>query len=257
VAVNTPVAFSPGPRTGLLAVAEQTVIMFDGYRFVWHANGEERERGDPCWPTVTVMVRDPDDYANEASATNRVISAMSYALNYEMTIETSIATGFKTELDRPTLRQPSPSLGMVVVNGPTAITVEQDGRLRLVIALFREARSANSAFYRFLGYFNALDAAFDNDEPARDGFVQRSLAMCPVPAGQTGIASDWAHYLKDNLRNAVAHAVRRPGKPVLDPDDLTDRSQLDQASGMVADLVRRRVRERWPEGVHVSYSPYA
>jgi hypothetical protein len=67
--------------------------------------------------------------------------------------------------------------------------------------------------------------------------------------------SEWPHYLKDNLRNAVAHAVRRPGKPVLDPDDLTDRSELDTASSILADLVRRRVRERWPEGVQISYHP--
>ncbi len=253
MAVNTAVGFSPGPRGEPFAVAEQTVIMFDGYRFVWHANGEDRKRGDPCWPTVTVMASDPDDYANETHATNRLISVMTFAFDHPMTIEDAVATGYKSEFDPPLLRQPSSSLGMVVITAPTAISVGGDARLRLVIALFREARSANSAFYRFLAYFNALDAAFDNNEKARDDFVRTSLATSPVVAEISATPSDWSHHLKDNLRNAVAHAVRRPGKPVLDPDDLRDRSQLDQASGMLAELVRRRVRERWPEGVHVSY----
>jgi hypothetical protein len=140
VAVNTPVSFSAGPGGDPFAAAEQTMIVFDGYRFVWHANGEDRKRGDPCWPTI-VMANDPNDYTNEVYATNRLISVMSFAFDHPMTVETSVTTGFKNEFDPPLLRQPSPSLGTVVIPRPTALNTAEDRRLRLVIGLFREARS--------------------------------------------------------------------------------------------------------------------
>lgn len=159
MAVSTPVRFYDAAAS--FDVAEQTVIMFAGHRFVWHSNGEEHERGDPCWPTVTLMVPDADNYAGERLATNQFLSAMSFTLNYPMSVITSAATGFKGELDPALLRQPSPSVGMIVTNAPTEITVESDQRLRLVLALFREGRSADSPFYRFLAYFNALDAGFE------------------------------------------------------------------------------------------------
>lgn len=54
-----------------------------------------------------------------------------------------------------------------------------------------------------------------------------------------------ADYLWDALRNAVAHAVRRVGRPVLNPDDLADRNTLDEASANVVRLLRRRVSDRW------------
>lgn len=252
VAVDTPIRFSPHVRAEPFAIAEQTVTLFDGYRFVWHANNAERDNNEPCLPTVTVVVRNQDNYLEEIVATNRFISAVSYALNYPMSIQTTVATGFKAEFDRPALRQPSPSLGTMIVSPPSEIIVAKDARLRLVVALYREARFTASPFYGFLAYFNALDAAFDNDEPARDSFIRTSLDTTAVKAWQEASPPDWPNYLRDNLRNAVAHAVRRPGKPVLDPDELTDRNQLGRASILVSDLVRRRVLERWPTGVSVS-----
>ena len=152
------------------------------------------------------------------------------------------------KLDRPVLAQPGYS-PTIIVSAVSTIRVDEDPRLRLVLALFREGRSADSPFYRFLAFYNALDAAFDNDELARDSTIREILSGGPTPRGQGADGFDWADYLRDALRNAVAHAVRRAGKPVLNPDDLADRNALNEASATVVRLLRRRVNDRWPGGV--------
>lgn len=229
-----------------LLSGERVVIDFQGRRFVWHA-GREVE-GEQCWPVVSAMVGDSADYAVERLEANRLLSALSFSLDYPMSVATSAATGYKTELDRPLLAQPGYS-ATIITPAVSTVRVIDDERLRLVLALFREGRSADSPFYRFLAFYNALDAAFDNDEPARDGTIRAVLNGGPAPRGLRPDGFDWADYLRDALRNAVAHAVRLEGKPVLNPDDLADRNALDQASAAVVQLLRRRVNDRWPGGV--------
>lgn len=90
-----------------------------------------------------------------------------------------------------------------------------------------------------------------NDEALRDRFICDALKGQSIQVGQPEGILDWSKYFKGTLRNAIAHAVRRPGRPVLDPDDLTDRQHLDRASGILVELVRRRVSERWPDGVRI------
>lgn len=245
VAIETPLAFSSS-RTDPFRTDDRTVIEFDGRRFVWHAGQEIEDK--QCWPVVTVMVLDADDYADERLATNKFLSALSFVLDHPMSIATSAATGYKGELDRPILGQPGHA-ATIITAAISTVTVDDDDRLRLVLALFREGRSANSPFYKFLAFYNALDAAFDNDEPARDATIRALLNGSPMPESQPAEGFDWADYLWDVLRNAVAHAVRREGKAVLNPDDLADRRTLDMASASVVGLLRRRVNDRWPGGV--------
>jgi hypothetical protein len=131
--------------------------------------------------------------------------------------------------------------------------VADDDRLRLVLALHREGASAESVFYRFLATWNALDAAFNNNEPRRDAFVRDTLAHMPPPAGTHDDGFDRADYLRDSLRNAVAHAVRNPPKPVLNPDDVAEQESLNHGSDAVGIVLPRQVKRRWPKGIITSF----
>lgn len=162
-AVSTHVALGE-PRGPAFSRADQLVIQFDGRAFVWH--DLRQPESDGVDPVVTTMVDDATDSGSEMLATKRFISALSFVTDQPMAIGVTAAAGFKGELDRPLLGQPALA-ATVIVRAPTAIDVSADERLRLVLGLFREGRAANSPFYGFLALYNALDAAFDNNERQR------------------------------------------------------------------------------------------
>lgn len=228
---------------------ETTVIEFDGRRFVWHALRTAHD-DKLCWPVISVMIANVNNPDADLIATNRFISALVFVTKQAMSYVTSSTTGFKAELDPPFLGQPG-AAPTLLMEAPTEIVVEDDERLRLVIALIREAAAAESPFYRFLAFYNALDAAFDSVAGDRQSFIDAALADVDKPAGHHPTFT-WSNYLHDSLRNAVAHTIRnRPGSRSLNPDDFADRRALDEASRHVEVLARRRVGERWPQGVIV------
>lgn len=241
-ALNSEVGWSDGSFEPL----QQVVIEFEGRRFVWHSGFQS---GEECLPVITVMYEDPNDHAEESLLVNRLVSALCYLRNLPISIAFVGGSGFKSEMDPPLLAQPAVGTSRILSRPPSEVIVVDDDRLKLVLGLFREGRSANSPFYGFLATYNALDAAFDNSEEERDAFIRMGLADQPAPKGHGNDSFDWADYLRDVLRNAVAHAVRPPGKPVLDPDDLADREALENASSLLRSLVRRRVDEHWGSAV--------
>lgn len=239
-------------RFGDDARAEQVVIRFEGLSFVWHSNDDLANDASLDWPSVTVVVADGNDYSREMLITNRFLSALSFLFDAPMMPDVAGASGFASELDRAIFRADGrPRVGMRIP-APQEIVVSPDDRLRLTLALFREGRGSDSPFYRFLALFNALDAAFDNDEPARDEYIRNQLKDEVLPEDVSRDSFDWAHYLRESVRNAVAHAVRHSGRPMLDPDLPTDRSRLARDSESIARLVRARVGERWPSGVKMT-----
>lgn len=242
-AIDTPLGFStpaPGSFQGLPMVA----VEFNQTRFIWHDGRQGVDR--QYWPVVSVKGAGGDGQA--VAGINRFLSALCFIYDLPMSVASSAGTGFKSELDPPLIAQPS--YGVRILRPPVnAIAVDADERLRLTLALNREGRSATSPFYRFLALFNSLDAAFDNHEQERDEFLRTNLAAVGPPSSADKAGFDWAAYMRDSLRNAVAHAVRRPGRPVLDPDKATDRGALHQAAEHIARLIRLRVQERWPDGV--------
>jgi hypothetical protein len=240
------------PFTNQFPEAEQVVIEFEGREFVWHPNLEPGPEGQEWWPNVTVMVVNPDDYVEEMTAMQRFLSALAYEFETAVEPMSSGAAGWPGPLDRPVAMAARRGYGDRVSEAPLGLVVEDDDRLRLVLALNREGLNSESPFYKFLSFWNALDAAFDNDEPAMAEFLNRTA---PLYAGHRSSyddpPSDWADYLRESNRNAIAHAVRPAGRPLLDPDDPLDRERIYRDSRLLQDLVRARVRERWPSGVRI------
>ncbi|MBK9179973.1 MAG: hypothetical protein IPM45_10480 [Acidimicrobiales bacterium] len=218
-------------------------IAFDGLRFVWHPNDGVGIEGDSSWPTVTV-VSTSTNHTAEMRATNRFLSALSHLYDVPMAVLATSATGYKGEFDSPLLRQPLGPFTRILVPAPSSVDVLPDQRLRLVLALEREAKSARSAFYRYLAYYNALDAAFDGNASALAAFADSYIEGSPP-----GNDPSWSFYLTKSVRHALAHTVRDEGRMVLDPDESDDQITLSIATDKLLQLLRLRTRERWPDGV--------
>jgi hypothetical protein len=219
------------------------VIGFGGREFVWHPSftGAEDEE---YWPNVTIVVNDPNDYEEEIALTERFLSAVAYEYRDGIEVLNSGGAGVPSRLDPPVARALRRGLGNRLNDAPAELVVQDDDRLRLVLALHREGIGSESPFYRFMAFWNALDAAFDNNEPALDSFLdEEGLKWARDEEHRT---EGWAQHLRDSNRNAIAHAVRSPGKPLRDPDDPSDRARLWRDGRLLLDLLRSRVEARWP-----------
>jgi hypothetical protein len=237
------------PFDVLRVTPEQVVIGFEGRDFVWHPNLEPGQYGEEWWPSVTVVVEDRNDYEKEREFMQRFLSALSYELRQPIDVLTGCGSGVADPLAPPLPTANRRRRGNQSSEAPAAIEVTDDERLRLVLGLYREGLNSDSPFYRFLSFWNALDAAFDHDIPCIKAFLE---AEAPRRAGALDYASppdDWPDYLYDSGRCAIAHAIRDPGRPVLDPDLPDDRARLHRDSGLLERLVRAAVEQRWPRAV--------
>lgn len=246
-AIETPLAFREG---GVLSgrAADPVGFEFDERKYVWHNGSRDNER--LCWPVVTVVLAGDVDTISEETRINRLLSALSFCYDLPMSIAATVGTGWKQEFDPPLIGQPGYGARQLEAS-PQRVELLADDGLRLTLALWREARTARSPAYRYLAYYNALDAAFDDDQDARAAFVANQLRDAALPKDATARSVDWPHYLREVLRNAVAHAVRPQGRPMLDPDETTDRHALMGGAKHLAELVRTRVEMRWPNAIRV------
>lgn len=246
VAVSTTLGFSSRVTSPL--EEEGTVIEFEGSRFLWHPARESA--GEKVLPVLTTPIPEfMDTYDREHLVIERLLSALCFRFDQPMVVAAAMAMGARSEMAPPMLGHPG-HRSMTLFEPITSIAVRDDDRLRLVLALYREARSANSPFYRFLAFYNALEAAFDSHERF-EGFIRESMRDVPIPSRPDSTPVDWPYYLREHLRNAIAHAVRYGSRPVLNPDGFKDKRTLEQAARHVARLVRQRVDERWPSAVRV------
>lgn len=246
-AIDTPLGFRDG---GVLSSrsAKFVDIEFDGHTYAWHDGVREDER--LCWPVVSTKVVGEVNAHQVVTGINRLLSALSFHFDLPMSIDTTAGAGWKDEFDPPLLGQPGYGARQLE-SALDRVEVRADDRLRLTLALWREGRSARSPAYRYLAYYNALDAAFDDDQHARATFIADQLRHEKLPVGAETRQYGWARYLQDVLRNAVAHAVRPQGRPMLDPDETMDRGALTAGAIKLATLVRSRVEDRWPRPVKV------
>jgi hypothetical protein len=174
-AVRTTLAFhrDTNPRRDFFAAADLAplAIRFEHRDFVWHPNREAGPDGEDWWPGVTVVADDPRSFDPEKEAMHRFLSALAFHLHEPIEVLNLGGSGVSNPFDRPITRAARGGLGDRHELAPTEVAVVGDDRLRLVLALYREGLNSESPFYRFLSFWNALDAAHNADDSAVDAFI--------------------------------------------------------------------------------------
>lgn len=109
----------------------------------------------------------------------------------------------------------------------------------LALALYKEAKSANSVFNKFLNYYKILELAFPRWRDAEvwicktvPGLVEGKEWLAQVPGNP-------AEYLRDSCRHAVAHARRRQ---ILNPDSFHDNRRLERDERIMGYLPVQLIR---------------
>jgi hypothetical protein len=258
--------------------AETVVIEFEGRRFVWHAvppleletrpaNGllprarrllweafgraarrletvHRQERG----PTVTTPITSLDDYELERLAMARFLSALAYETRQAVDVQVGGGAGVPAEFDPPVATAVR-RFGDQIRQAPAEVVVVDDDRLRLVLGYYREGLGTESPYFKFLGFWNALEVAGEGVAGGLPHWVRQTLKAPGLGSHAQPPPADWWGRLENERRHAVAHAIRQPsrGVPDLDPDDPEVRSSFYNDARMLDELVRIRVRERWGE----------
>jgi len=245
VAVQTPLAFHTQRQYGLdLPPPEDVVIEFEGRRFVWHATHTGPE-GQDCWPTVTTVVANGNDYKAERVAMERFLSAVSFYWGQGLEVVNQTGAGWPGEMDPPVAVSERSGVGQHLHEAPLELVTLADPRLTRVMGYYRDGQATASPFYQFLAFYNALDVACEDSDGGLPAWLRAQAGVRAYHWGDDEPPDDLWTYIQDENRHAVAHAVRDPGLPELDPNDPGERARFYRDSRLLADLVKDRVRERW------------
>jgi hypothetical protein len=156
-------------------------------------------------------------------------------------------------------RAPRTHVGWMLTEPPDAIVVRPETNVRVALAYFREGLNAGSPFYRFLAFWNSIDATFGvtRDATRRDAFI-RSFAP-RVRSRWDGrrfpFPSDLAVALRDDSRHAIAHVLRDPGGQQVDPDSGTDRDRLTTEADALKWIAEEALRSEYPDPVNAGRRP--
>jgi hypothetical protein len=127
---------------------------------------------------------------------------------------------------------------------------------RVALALYREARAANTMYLQFFFYWHVMDVGAGADPV---GFINRSWrkdrnqiyleqsTLGTLPLGGRTLGN----YLLDDCRDAIAHIKRRPGRAKLDLDVREERSRLAISTGVVQAFARHYIQSRLGLTEHV------
>jgi hypothetical protein len=267
VALRSPLAFQlPGaaaldPRAPPARVA----IEFEGRDFVWHPPtdaGEDLELTQ-FGPMVSVALEHEEESGPAAESLQRFLSAA--AFKYDEPVEDVHYGGRPSSAEAdpfnlPATRAQRAYFLVKKADAPAALRVLNDPALWLALALFREGKNSGSPFYKCLAFRHALDATHDvaretvnrlpsPEATSRDDFID---ALAPIVAGWFALdtpSRGWPHYLRYEVRNALAHVVRRSGRTRVNPDDPVDRVRLRADADVLEALARVAVDHRWPMAV--------
>ena len=272
VGLRSPLAFQlPGPRTGdwLKAPPDTVGIKFEGREFVWHPPMEYGDELAPSQygPMVAVVIVDDEDGRVAAQSLQRFLSAAAFA--YDQPVDDGSGGlggdgesdayhpfGARAQRSHPYVYKAEP---------PAALVVEDHEALRLALSYFREGLNASSPFYRCVAFRNVLDAVYEveheiravpgtrqrtptKEAAARDAFIEATAAAVAGWHSMTTPPRGWAHYLREEVRNALAHVNRRERREV-NPDDPTERVRLMGDATVMQQLAKAAIEHRWTPSV--------
>ena len=132
-------------------------------------------------------------------------------------------------------RDTSRTCGSCIGGYPFYRELEQDSKVRLALALYREALTVNSVPFSFLSYFKILNIFWkDRYEKGSNELIEGIRGMLSKLNDNEAVdrikqltrsQSDIPNYLYESGRCAIAHAY---SVPLVDPDDVADLRRLSQ-----------------------------
>lgn len=222
-------------------------ISFEEREFVWHDPDDEHD------PALTALHDDDRRVLRDVQeAAQRLLSALAFEMG--VPIASQGAGTSNGELDarqRSSVHPPRSSYGLRLERAPSAVSVASDARVRLALAIYREALSANSPRYRFLAYWNAIEAAL----PART--ERRPFLNSRVPAEwrlrkSDPVPADPFTYFWERSRTPVAHAEMGPSR-VSNPDDPLEKARLETDADVLEPLVKIAILRMDPHAICIVY----
>lgn len=271
VPLRSPIAFRlPGPLTleTTRAPPVSVEIAFEDWRFVWHPpmDHEDDELGITQYgPMVSYIVADQHEYSEAVrGALQRFLSGVAFL--YDQPVEdvdygAIVGSGESDPFNPHGHRHPRSYVGTWVIEAPAAVEVDSEPLLRRALAYYREGLNAGSPFYGCLAFRNVLDLVFGvvqemqheaitAEAAARDAFID---SVAPAFAQRRGLGAltldrTWSVYLREEVRNALAH-VHRAGRREVDPDDFRERQRFLMETPVSQSLARAIIEQEWPNGV--------
>lgn len=222
-------------------------ISFEGLEFVWHDPDEDH---DPALTAVHADARAV--FLGVREAAQRMLSALAFETGAPIgTLGAGSGSGETDARWRAGVHPPRSSYGLRVALAPTSVSVSTDRRVRLALALHREALSANSPLYRFLAYWNAIEAAIP-DQKARRSFLDALVPDEWRRRKKDDVPTRPSEYFWDRSRRPVAHGAQGPGR-VVNPDDPEERARLESDADVLEPLVKNAILRIAPDAVLVTY----
>lgn len=222
-------------------------ISFEGLEFVWHDPDEEHD------PALTVVHEDTRPvFRAVQEATQRLLSALAFETGLPIgTLGPGSGSGETDARWQAGVHPPRSSYGVRLRVAPSSVSVLADKRVRLALALHREALSANSPLYRFLAYWNAIEAAIPN-RTARRAFVDALVPPEWHRRKSDEVPKHPYDYFWKRPRTAVAHGEHGPGR-VVNPDEPAERARLESDADVLEPLVRNAILRDASGAVRVEY----
>jgi hypothetical protein len=216
---------------------------------------------------VAVLISDDADGKVAAVSLQRFLTAV--AFQYDLAVDDGggdLGGDGENDAYHPfASRDPRAFVAIFKAEAPLGIRVEADERLAVALAYYREGLNATSPFYRCVAFRNVLDAVFEVEQETvrgthtataeaatRDSFVDANASRIagwfndPTPAG------GWAEYLREEVRNALAHVNRAGTRTEVNPDNPTDRVRLKRDARVMQRIARAAIEVTWPDAVVVA-----
>ncbi len=87
---------------------------------------------------------------------------------------------------------------------------------------------------------------------ARDAYLDANAVRIAAQYSIASPAVGWAEYLRDEVRNALAHVNRSGGRRKVNPDDPSERVRLRHDAALMRNLAHDAIQQRWPHAVTVT-----
>lgn len=256
------------PPASELGKTHTVTIPFDGRTYVWHVfDPSPASPPFPEWrwaPTVTVVHDNDADRPEAAANVARLLSALAFHYDLILDADASFYGGGSGESDpfRPPMARAHDQFpsGKMTMPAPACVEVVDDKRLRLALAVYREAVNALSPYLGFFAYWGVLDAVFGPKPDDVDAFVNSEADKeGGIEDYAKRVHANWqppeeavAAYLREHSRNAIGHVIRdRDDRPHINPDDPAARVRLGAEAHWVRAIARRAILTTWPNAVTV------